>query len=75
MTLREYESLTQDEIDILLFLFNTATPRVMPYEIEPHDLLYIRRKFLEARVCQCEQFVKDEFKLKYGEMKTKLNIS
>jgi len=67
-------SLTEDELTILWFCINVVNPKILSYEISPELFTSIKYQALKDRVLQCEQFIKEEHKIIFNEMKKKLEM-
>ncbi len=72
MTIDQLNSLNQDETDMLWFILNVVKPSILPYEFNPNIFLYIDHQRLMDRFNQCEQYVKDEYKMVYNTLKIKI---
>jgi hypothetical protein len=68
------QNLSEDELAMLLFIVNAVSPKILNYEITPNLIPSINHDALTGRVLQCEQFIKDEYKHIFNEMKRKLEM-
>lgn len=75
MRLEELNSLNEDEVAMLWFIFNKTTPPVLNgFEIEPSLFCFVKQNSIINRVNQTEQYVKDEYKHIHTSLKQKLNM-
>jgi hypothetical protein len=66
--------LNEDELSILWFCINVVSPKILNYEITPSLFTSIKHEALQNRLLQCEQFIKDEYKNIFNELKRKLEM-
>lgn len=74
MTLAQFESLTEDELAMALYIVNTLTP-VMPYEIPPKGLMWFRKGALESRIQAAFPHVLKEAHPVFSSLLTKLGVA
>jgi hypothetical protein len=73
-TKRHIESLNDDELSMLWFMVNIVNPKIVNYELSPELFTSIKYADLKNRILQCEQFIKDEYKSVYNELKRKMEL-
>ena len=74
LRIEHIHSLTEDELTMLWFCINVVNPKILSYEIPPELFPCIKYQALKDRILQCEQFVKEEYKNIFNEMKKKLEM-
>lgn len=73
MRIGQLESLTPDELDLLLYIFNELYPIKPGPEITPKMLLFIKHDVILWTLAQCESKIKPEHKHLIESLSTKLN--
>lgn len=73
MRIGQLESLTEDELSLLLYIVNVIEPLRPPLEITPKFLLFFQHDALVWKVAQQESKLTDEGKKIFHGLMTKLN--
>ena len=73
MRIGQLESLTQDELGLLLYVVNVLAPTSPPMEISPKMLLFFKHDALLFKLAQQEPKLTDEGKKVFHSLMTKLN--
>ena len=75
VTLHQLNSLTDDEIAVVLYIVNCLEPKVLPYELGPRLLCSIKHHKLCERVVKSEPFINELGMPILVSLKSKLGIS
>lgn len=73
MRIGQLESLTEDELALLLYIVNVIEPLRPPLEVTPKFLLFFKHDALVWKVAQQESKLTDEGKKIFHGLMTKLN--
>lgn len=74
MTLEQLSSLTEDELDLALYVCNVIAPPFTGMEIPPRGLTWFRPGALEQKLVSCFNKVLPEAHPIYSSLLTKLNV-
>lgn len=74
MTLEQFDSLTEDEMAMALYIVNHISP-VVSYEIPPKGLLWFRKGALEARIQAAFPHVLKEAHPVFSSLLNKLGVA
>jgi len=72
--LENLKSLNEEELSMLLYILNTITPRLLPYEITKCVIPYLKNRYLQFAIKQFESQVSEEGKHIFSCLKDKLQI-
>ncbi len=75
VTLHQLNSLTDDEIAVVLYIVNCLEPKILPYELGPRLLCSIKHHKLCERVVKSEPFINELGMPILVSLKSKLGIS
>lgn len=73
MRIGQLESLTQDELGLLLYVVNVLSPTSPPMEISPKMLLFFKHDALLFKLAQQESKLTDDGKKVFHGLMAKLN--
>jgi hypothetical protein len=68
------KSFTDDELAMLLFLVNTSVPRMLPYDLTPHELRMIHLWKFKEIMARAEPNLSDVGKPIFIGLSTKLGL-
>ena len=74
MTLEQLSSLTEDELDLALYVCNVVSPPIQGMEIPPCGLTWFRKGALEQKLLAIFPKVLPEAHPIYSSLLTKLNV-
>lgn len=74
MTLEQLSLLSDDELNMCLFIVNHIAPKQISYEIGPRDLCWFRKGILEKKLAESFDKVKPDYHSIYSSLLNKLSI-
>lgn len=74
MTLSQVESLSEQEMDMVLYIVNVLQPTTSKLEIEPRNLTWFKHKFLVQKIVDVFQQIKPEYHPVYVSLLAKLGV-
>lgn len=74
MTFSQISLLSEDELDMVLFVINVIDPIRPPLEIQPYGLTWFKPGILEKKLTDAFPKVKPEFHSIYSSLLNKLGI-
>lgn len=72
--LERLKSLNEEELSMLLYILNTITPRLLPYEVTKNVIPYIKNRYLEFLIKSFEPQITEDGKHIFSCLKEKLQI-
>lgn len=74
MKLERLKSLNEEELNMLLYILNTTSPRLLPYEVTKNVIPYLKNRYLEFVIKSVEPKITEDGKHIFSCIKEKLQI-
>jgi hypothetical protein len=72
--LERLKSLNEEEMNMLLYILNTTSPRLLPYEVTKDVIPYLKNRYLEFVIKSIEPKIAEDGKHIFSCLKEKLQI-